>query len=102
MEYQKAKEQIDNFIDVLNTIKLEALSSIVNKEARQKADVKINELQKEINRLKPFERKFNILNNNSDIKICVQCDGLGGGVEGDEYSGFNQWECDYCQGKGVL
>lgn len=102
MEYQKAKEQIENFINAINTIKLEASNSKINKDARAKADNKVLELQQEINRLKQFERKFNLLNNHSNIKICEQCDGHGGGVEGDDFSGYQQWECDVCQGKGIL
>ena len=48
MEYEKAKTTINDFIDAVNTIKLEALDSKVNRDARQKADDKIKLLEAEI------------------------------------------------------
>ena len=77
-------------IDAVNTIKLEALNSKVNRDARQKADDKIKLLEAEIKELKQYKR------------ICPQCDGHGGGVEGNEFSGFHDWQCDNCEGTCIV
>lgn len=102
MEYEKAKTTINDFIDAVNTIKLEALNSKANRDARQKADDKIKLLETEIKELKQYKRKFTRLALVSNIEICPQCDGLGGGVEGDEFSGFHDWQCDNCEGAGIV
>lgn len=102
MEYEKAKTTINDFIDAVNTIKLEALDSKVNRDARQKADDKIKLLEAEIKELKQYKRKFTTLASWSNVEICPQCDGHGGGVEGDEFSGFHEWECDNCEGSCIV
>lgn len=102
MEYEKAKTTINDFIDAVNTIKLEALNSKVNRDARQKADDKIKLLEAEIKELKQYKRKFTTLASASNIEICQQCDGHGGGVEGDEFSGFHDWQCDNCEGACIV
>jgi hypothetical protein len=102
MEYEKAKTTINDFIDAVNTIKLEALNSKVNRDARQKADDKIKLLEAEIKELKQYKRKFTTLSALSNVEICPQCDGYGGGADGDEFSGFQEWQCDRCEGACVV
>lgn len=102
MEYEKAKIIINDFIEATNALKSEALNSTVNRLARQKAEEKIKLLEAEIKELNQYKRKYTILESASNIELCPQCDGRGGGVAGDEFSGFHGWECDCCQGAGVV
>ena len=102
MEYEKAKTTINDFISALNTIKLEALNSKVNRDARQKSDDKVKLLEAEIKNLKEYKRKFTLLSSFSNVEICPQCDGYGGGVDGDEFSGYQEWQCDGCEGACIV
>jgi len=102
MKYQQAKEIIDPIIMAINTIRHEAALSVINKTASEHYQQKIIELKKEISELKEYKRKFKLLTKNTNITICEMCDGRGGGVDGDEHSGMNEWECNNCQGLGVI
>lgn len=104
MEYQKANEHIDAFIIAMNTLKIEAANSVINKTVRDKCEQKVNELLNEMKVLKQFKRKYDLIRQHPLVlvEVCNACDGYGGGADGDEYSGYNEWACDVCEGSGIV
>lgn len=101
MEYEKAKQITKDFIKAIEAITQEANHSKTNAVTIQKCLEKNKNLQNQIQEFKEYKRKFQLLQTHSVIEICQQCNGFGGGTDGDEYSGFIEWFCDTCEGKGV-
>lgn len=102
MNHEEAIKIIEPIIHAIDRLKFDSSyyqtllkdHRILNEELRKQ--------EKIITELASFRRKFQLIEKVSDVMICTQCDGTKGGMEGDEYSGFDYWECDKCQGQGII
>ena len=65
-------------------------------------DLLIKELKIELDEAKRFKRYFNLLASASNVQICQQCDGYGGGYIDMGEQGAEGWECDVCSGAGIV
>jgi hypothetical protein len=99
---QKTQEMINDLIREIQAIqaKADSYSSLKLRYDNLKAEVQ--RLNERMVLLIGCERKLILLEHASDHRICDGCDGNGGGVCGDEFSGFDEWVCEKCEGSGIV
>ena len=102
MEYKEAKEIVGKFKEAITKLEWDASSYYSTKERYQKLEDKNKELKTELDEAKRFKRYFNLLASASNVQICQQCDGCGGGYIDMGEQGADGWECDVCSGSGIV
>jgi len=102
MEYKEAKEIVGKFKEAITKLEWDASSYYSTKERCQKLEDKNKELKTELDEAKRFKRYFNLLASASNVQICQQCDGYGGGYIDMGEQGAEGWECDVCSGAGIV
>jgi len=102
MEYKEAKEFIGKFKEALQGIEYEASAHKYAKERSQKLEEENKKLKDELKELKGYKRRYNLLASASNVEICNQCDGAGGHVIDMGEQGCEGWECEACQGTGII
>lgn len=85
----------------INTVCIEANQNQINKAYKDKLTIELNNLKSENKELLNYKRKLELIEKVSNKRICNNCDGIGGFVQGDEMSGFDEFECSSCQGTGI-
>ena len=101
MDIVKAMQQLGDFQMAINTICMEANQNKINKAYKDKLSVELNKLKSENKELLNYRRRFELIEKASNKRICKNCDGFGGFTQGDEMSGFEEFECSSCQGTGI-
>ena len=101
MDTIKAIQNLRDFQMAINTVCIEANQNQINKAYKDKLTIELNNLKSENKELLNYKRKLELIEKVSNKRICNNCDGIGGFVQGDEMSGFDEFECSSCQGTGI-
>jgi hypothetical protein len=91
---------IAEFIHEINALQAKARAAEAAIARGEKAIELSKKLTAQLSDLREYKRKFDLIESAGNIEICEGCDGHGGGMDGDSFCGFQEWQCEACAGSG--
>ena len=106
MEINEAIKNINQLEESLRAIRLNTQNINDYKNRNEKLNETINKERKEKENFRNdyyrYKRYYELLKDNSTVKICEQCDGIGGFDWEDGYGGGGSEPCNQCESVGII
>lgn len=102
MTTKEAIKIIEDFAEATRILKVEASTAEHNRNSVSSLRQRVKELEAESRQNRNLQRNITMLEKASGFEICKQCDGDGGVYIDMGEAGAEGYECDVCNGAGII